>query len=148
MLEGIHNEKRKDSSFPKNVRLRNRIDFLSLQKRKKTFTVPHAPNLVLDWMMTSLSTPRLGITVTRKNGSSVQRNLFKRRAREAFRQSSLRQAQVGVDFQIRPRSLVTGSESPIELDAIPFQSFVSLFEEFNRYILSIRKRKDGEEPRS
>ena len=50
------------------------------------------------------SSARLGITVTRRYGSSVARNRFKRIVREAFRlcRSQLKQ---GIDLNVKPRRL-------------------------------------------
>jgi ribonuclease P protein component len=67
--------------FPKAVRIRRRREFLSFgrngEKRRTASFV-----FVLQRCH---GEPRLGITVSRKVGSAVTRNLLKRRIREVFR---------------------------------------------------------------
>lgn len=67
--------------FPKAARIRRRREFLSLgragEKRR-------TGNFVLV-LQSRAEGPRLGITVSRKVGGAVTRNLLKRRIREVFR---------------------------------------------------------------
>lgn len=73
-------------SFPRAARMRRRREFLSLgragEKRRTS-------NFVLV-MERSQAPARLGITVSRKVGGAVTRNLLKRRVREAFRRHPMR----------------------------------------------------------
>lgn len=73
-------------NFPRAARMRRRREFLSLgrvgEKRRTASFV-----LVME---RSQSPARLGITVSRKVGGAVTRNLLKRRVREAFRRHPLR----------------------------------------------------------
>lgn len=67
----------------KYLRLKKQSDFQKLfQKGKRAF----APSLMLIFF--SSSTPRMGISIGKKHGKSVQRNRIKRLIREAFRSVS------------------------------------------------------------
>jgi ribonuclease P protein component len=77
---------RQGQGFPKAARIRHRREFLSLgrsgeKRRTKSFV------FVLGQVS---DVPRLGITVSRKVGGAVTRNLVKRRIREAFRRHPTR----------------------------------------------------------
>jgi ribonuclease P protein component len=63
-------------------RLRSKIDIQRALRhgKKRVF-----PELVIYTLPNSLDKPRLGLAVSRKVGGAVQRNLVKRRLREAFR---------------------------------------------------------------
>lgn len=71
-----------DQRFPRNCKLTARRQFLAVYERGKRVG---AGNFVLFGMPTDLPTTRIGLTVTRKIGNAVQRNLIKRRLREVFR---------------------------------------------------------------
>ncbi|MBI4482492.1 MAG: ribonuclease P protein component [Acidobacteria bacterium] len=71
-------------AFPKAERLRRRSEFERVYARGRKVVAPH---LVLFALENSLLHSRLGITVTRKVGSAVERNRFKRRLREIFRRN-------------------------------------------------------------
>ena len=95
--------------FPRGSRLRRRVDFLAAQDRGRRFSSPHYLLLVrrrgdepagksgkkvdkkageksgkMPGKFTE-STPRLGITVSRKVGGAVDRNRVKRWVRESYR---------------------------------------------------------------
>ncbi len=65
------------------------------------------------------------MTVSNKYGSSVERNLFRRRAKEAFRISTLRSFH-GIDIHLRPRG-----KHPV-----PFFAFVQAFEKIKSVVQS------------
>ena len=66
--------------FPKTLRILKRSTFQEITKSKKRFV---GKSLVIQYRFAEY--PRIGLTVTRKFGSAVKRNRFKRLAREAFR---------------------------------------------------------------
>lgn len=67
--------------FPRAARIRRRREFLTLGRSGKRYQARHFVVLVEPRQGDS----RLGVTVSRKVGGSVARNLVKRRVREAFR---------------------------------------------------------------
>jgi ribonuclease P protein component len=69
-------------TFPRAARLRRRGDFLAIYE---TGLRVAGPNLVLFGRRSEGSLGRLGVTVTRKCGGAVIRNLMKRRIREVYR---------------------------------------------------------------
>lgn len=96
-----------DKSF---LRLRKRADFLALrngEKRRGPFFLLESKSRDLPEAIKSTTLPRVGFTVTRKNGNAVKRNRIKRRLREAFRLSLKRDIAAGTDYVIiaRPDAL-------------------------------------------
>ena len=91
-------------SFPKGARLTRRSEFLALSRRARKL---HTPHFVVLTQPNDRGESRLGITVTKRVGNSVTRNLIKRRVREFFRRArgALRSAE---DFVIIARQ---GAES-------------------------------------
>ena len=83
-------------SFPKGARLTRRSEFLALARRGRKL---HTPHFVVLTQPNDREESRLGITVTKRVGNSVTRNLIKRRVREFFRRArgALRSAE---DFVI------------------------------------------------
>jgi ribonuclease P protein component len=69
-------------SFPKSARLRKRSEYRRVQERGRKVHTPHFLVFVIDQ---DGEETRLGITVSRKVGNAVLRNLLKRRIREAYR---------------------------------------------------------------
>ena len=65
-------------------RLKTRPDFLAVQKGKRL----RGPYFLLETLDRNLpdQAPRIGFTVTKKQGNSVERNRMRRRLREAVRQ--------------------------------------------------------------
>jgi ribonuclease P protein component len=69
-------------SFSKSERLLNRKDFVNLNRLGKR---RHTPHFTVIFKESELGTTRLGITVTKEVGNSVQRNRIKRLVREFYR---------------------------------------------------------------
>ncbi len=69
-------------SFPKEVRLRKRADFLAVQERGRKIQVGPLVGLVLP---SPDGVARLGLTVSSKVGTAVVRNAVRRRLRELLR---------------------------------------------------------------
>lgn len=68
-------------TFPKAHRLRKRFEFQQINQLGRKFHTPH----FLVFGLKESSSPRLGVTVSRKVGGAVQRNRVKRYLREYFR---------------------------------------------------------------
>jgi ribonuclease P protein component len=68
--------------LPKAARLRRRREFLAVQQRG---TRLHSDDVVVLGLRTGGTRPRIGITVSSKIASAVERNRVKRWVREAFR---------------------------------------------------------------
>jgi ribonuclease P protein component len=72
--------------LPRSHRLRSRKDFVRVQRTGRRQTSRHFVVLVAEpHEATSSGTNRLGLTVSRKVGNAVARNLVKRRIRELYR---------------------------------------------------------------
>lgn len=72
----------KGQGFPKGDRIRKRREFLEIQRKGRRI---HLPDLVV--VCRRGPRKRLGITVTRKVGTAVQRNRIKRLIREVWRRN-------------------------------------------------------------
>jgi ribonuclease P protein component len=72
----------KGNGFPKSDRIRKRREFLEIQRKGKRI---HLSDLVV--VCRRGPRKRLGITVTRKVGTAVQRNRIKRLIREVWRRN-------------------------------------------------------------
>jgi len=72
----------KKAGFPKQFRLLQRSDFIKMLSCKTIFS---CRSFLVVWQLNSFSYSRLGITASRKSGSSVVRNRVKRYVREYFR---------------------------------------------------------------
>jgi ribonuclease P protein component len=94
-------------NLPKAARLRRRREFLAVQQQG---TRVHAGDVVVLALDTGAGGPRIGITVSSKIASAVERNRVKRWVREAFR--AMRTDLPAVDFVVigRPPSLSMGVE--------------------------------------
>ena len=73
-----------DDTTKKPGRLKNRPDFLAVQKGKRL----RGPYFLLETLDRGEpgQAPRIGFTVTKKQGNSVERNRMRRRLKEAVRQ--------------------------------------------------------------
>ena len=98
-----------DASFPKANRLLRKADFDRVfADRNSTAAGP----LVVYVSQNDVDLPRLGLVVSRKVGSAVVRNRWKRLLREAFRLEKQNLPQ-GVDVLLLPRQA-----EPAELDEL------------------------------
>src|SRR5690606_9452684 len=77
----------------KSQRLLAPIDFSNLRSNSK---VQKFPTCLVISKRNDFSRARLGLAVSRKSGNAVRRNLIKRVAREFFRLSSLRDANLDI----------------------------------------------------
>lgn len=68
--------------FPRQERLRKRVDFLRLSHEGQKV---HSTNFVILWKERSEPSVRLGVTVSGKVGNAITRNRVKRLVREFFR---------------------------------------------------------------
>jgi ribonuclease P protein component len=89
-----------DFRFTRKKRLRKNREFLRVFNQGRRFNDP-AFSLVI-WVRGRDVPARLGLSVSRKFGSSPQRNLFKRRLREIFRLLS-GQIKKGAEMVVIPR---------------------------------------------
>jgi ribonuclease P protein component len=86
-----------DQAFRPGSRVRVRRDF---ERAYNEGARIHAKYMTLFVVPNGTSTPRLGVSATRKLGSAVERNRVKRLARELFRR---RTVAAGVDIIVVPR---------------------------------------------
>lgn len=88
------------ASFKKHSRLLKKYQFLRVVRHGKR----HVGNFLLVEILPNHSDyARLGLTVSRKFGKSVQRNRFKRLMREVYRTSDSIRIK-GIDIHVKPRS--------------------------------------------
>jgi len=85
--------------FSREMRVRRQADFDRVYN-SKVFAADSV--LVLTAVANQLDVTRLGLSVSRKVGNAVQRNRWKRRIREAFRQNYAK-FPAGLDVVFRPR---------------------------------------------
>ena len=108
------------NAFPSKFRLKKRRDFAQVQRHGRYIALD---KIVVQWKRSTNDHTRLGLTVSSRFGSAVERNLFRRRAKEAFRASTLK-AVPGLDVNVKPRG--TGPVS--------YQEFCQAFQRFERII--------------
>ncbi len=105
-----------DDRFPSTVRLKKKAEFIRVFREGVTwkgscFSV-HVLRRDAKTADSPESGPRLGLVVSRKVGSAVERNRIKRKLREAFRKNANRLP--AVDLVILPdASCATASEAEI-----------------------------------
>lgn len=87
-------------SFPKSARLLRRADFVRVYEHGRRHFGPHMTFFYLDRQ--NAERPRIGFTVSRALGGSVERNRIRRRVREAVRMS-LGQLRRAADVVINPK---------------------------------------------
>lgn len=90
--------------------------------------------ILVDVLLVTKGPSRLGITVTKKYGSSPQRNRFKRLVREAFR-LSCSSCTPPIDLVVRPRSYA------LEASFIDIEKELSAL--IKKAIASLEKRSSG-----
>lgn len=88
-----------DQSFPRELRLRTQGQFDRVY-RAKLFAADDV--LVVNAAASDLPHPRLGLSVSKKVGTAVIRNRWKRLIREAFRLSR-HELPSGLDLVVRPQ---------------------------------------------
>ena len=113
MVASIH-------GFPPTYRLKDRREFSRLAQRGRLFSTDH---LVIQWGKSGEAHARIGVTVVRRFGSAVERNTFRRRAKEAFRMSRLREIP-GIDINLKPKHSLS----------IPFSEFCIAFERLEKML--------------
>lgn len=86
-------------TFDKSGRLRKRTEFLTVAALGKKL---YLHDFIIVKAASDLSWPRIGITVSRKVGNSVERNRIKRFVREFFRNN--RDLFLSADYNIIARS--------------------------------------------
>jgi ribonuclease P protein component len=106
--------------FPQAYHLKNRRSFSRLAQRGRLFTTDH---LMIQWGKSEESHSRIGVTVQRRFGSAVERNTFRRRAKEAFRLSKLREMP-GIDINLKPKHSLP----------IPYSEFCAAFEKLEKLL--------------
>lgn len=90
--------------FPKSARLRSRSDFSRVKAASERVVTRHFVFL-LSAQSPPLSSPRLGVTASRKVGTAVVRNRAKRLVREAFRATCGTLWSPGVDVIVVVRNI-------------------------------------------
>lgn len=71
-----------DFSFKKSMHVRKRWEFAKIRRLGHKFYGKH---ICFQFTVDTTGPSKLGLTVSRKYGSAIERNLFKRRMREFFR---------------------------------------------------------------
>ncbi|MDP9268546.1 MAG: ribonuclease P protein component [Acidobacteriota bacterium] len=91
-------------SFPKSARLLKRADFVRVYESGRRHFGSHMTFFYLDRKtdQTAAGRPRIGFTVSRALGGSVERNRIRRRVREAVRMN-LAAFERAVDVVINPK---------------------------------------------
>jgi ribonuclease P protein component len=88
-----------DQRFPRSRRLRSRLDFDRVYRRRRSVS---DARLIVFGLPNELDRSRLGLSVSRKYGGAVARNRFKRIVREVFRLGR-DQLPTGLDLIVIPR---------------------------------------------
>ena len=116
-------------NFPPSSRLKRRSDFIRLNKYGRRFVsglliFQYSRDPTQETLRNSAKRARLGLTVVRKQGSSVERNRFRRRVREVFRRTRI-SLMTNLDINIRPKNSLPIDFHDIEEAFSQFQTFVS-----------------------
>jgi ribonuclease P protein component len=115
--------------FLPSSRLKKRAEFVRLNKYGRRFVFgPIIFQYILDSsqevIRNGVRRARLGLTIVRKQGSSVERNLFRRRVREVFRRTRI-SLLTNLDINIRPKDHLPIDFRDIEEAFSQFETFVS-----------------------
>ena len=89
-------------SYPRSYRLRTRSDYACCRHPKYSRLLCRC---LVFFRKNSLAHARLGCTVSKKMGKAFERNLFRRRLKEAFRTSPFAQS-LSFDIHIIPQQAV------------------------------------------
>lgn len=111
-----------DEKFPKSSRILNRSTFRRVYDEGKKYQARYFTAFVMPRGDGSSdeSGPRIGITVTKKVGNSVERNRCRRLVREVFRKNKWR-VPSGIDIVINVKSsLLNQSSDELEGDFFKF----------------------------
>jgi ribonuclease P protein component len=112
-----HRDEKSDECFPKSNRVLSRGVFRQVYDEGKKYQARYFTAFVLD---NRSPESRIGITVTRKIGKSVQRNRSRRLVREVFRKNKWR-VPPGVDIVINvKRELSKAGYELLERDFLAF----------------------------
>lgn len=93
-------EPRSKLDFPKSVRVRSKLDFASIYDQGIRIS---DSQLSITAARNQLGRTRLGLSVSKRCGNAVQRNLLKRLLRESFR-GSRAELPIGLDLIVQPRA--------------------------------------------
>ena len=115
-------------SFPKSAHLLRRADFLRVYDKGRRQFGPHMTFFFLDRLPESVAGstaakaagimgPRIGLTVSRALGGSVQRNRIRRRVREAVRMN-LANLQRSTDVVINPKKSAMKAEFTVLVEEV------------------------------
>lgn len=113
-------------AFPKEKRLLRREQFSRVSRQGATLVGRY---LVIEWLERSQPGASLGITASKRYGKSHDRNLFKRRVREAFRLLSP-SLPLACDLIVKPRAHAKQA------------TFVELQSEMKRQLISLTSRQE------
>ena len=102
-------EPRHPLKFPKEVRVRSRLDFAAVYERGVRMG---DGCLSLTVLPNDRPTSRLGLAVSKRYGNAVRRNWLKRRLREVFR-TSRAELPAGLDLIVQPRT-----NTPVKVDEL------------------------------
>jgi ribonuclease P protein component len=113
----VHPDGKPDEQFPKSHRILKRETFRRTYDGGKKYQAKYFTAFVISNQRES---SRLGITVTRKTGNSVERNRSRRLVREVFRKNKWR-VPPGVDIVINVKdALISAGYDELEGDFVEF----------------------------
>ena len=110
------NESQISLKFPATRHVKKRREFVFIGRKGRYFS---ANGVTFQWVRTTLSFTRLGVTASTKCGEAVERNTFRRRVKEVFRHSRVFFMQ-GIDINVKARG-------PLPV------SFEALCDAFNKF---------------
>lgn len=108
-----------NQTFPKQYRVLRGDEFTRILRRG----VHAADGMLVVYALASQSeySPRLGVTIPKKTGPAVVRNLWKRLIRESFRMQR-DQLPAGFDFVVRPKKGATPDSQIIHASIVRLAS--------------------------